>query len=218
MEQAEVKSIRVLLVDDHFVVRAGLRAILAEHSGIEVVGEAETATVAVNEVRRLLPEVVLLDLRLPGPSGAAACREIKSMADPPRVLILTSFTDEGSIAEAMDAGADGYLLKDSRDDVLAAAIRTVAAGGSILAPAVARMLRERQAFGKFSAGALSRLSNQEIRVLGLVAEGRTNKEIAMALGTSDKTVRNQVSSLMGKLEVERRTQAAAVYLRQNRAQ
>ena len=196
-------NVRLLLVDDHEVVRAGLRALLAGIEGIEVVGEAGSVAEAVREASRLAPQVILMDLRLPDGSGVDACREILSGAPQTRILFLTSYSDEQAVTSTLLAGAAGYVLKDVGHRALVAAIRDAAAGRAILDPrlidpVVSRMRRA------------DALSAQEQRVLALVVEGSTNKEIAVALGLSDKTVKNYLSNAFQKLGITRRGQAAAL--------
>jgi two-component system, NarL family, response regulator DevR len=197
-------NVRLLLVDDHEVVRAGLRALLAGIEGMEVVGEAGSVAQAVREAARLAPEVILMDLRLPDGSGIDACREILSIAPQTRILFLTSYSDEQAVMSTVLAGAAGYVLKDIGHRALVAAIRDAAAGRPILDARITDpvMSRVRQA---------EALSTQEQRVLALVVEGRTNKEIAAALGLSDKTVKNYLSNAFQKLGVSRRAQAAALF-------
>jgi len=197
-------NLRLLLVDDHEVVRAGLRALLAGIEGIEVVGEAGSVAEAVREAARLAPEVILMDLRLPDGSGLDACREILSSAPQTRIVFLTSYSDEQAVMSTVLAGAAGYVLKDVGHRALVAAIRDAAAGRSILDPRVTEpvVTRVRRA---------EKLSAQEQRVLALVIEGRTNKEIATSLGLSDKTVKNYLSNAFQKLGISRRTQAAALF-------
>jgi len=196
-------NVRLLLVDDHEVVRAGLRVLLTGIEGIEVVGEAGSVADAVREASRLAPQVILMDLRLPDGSGIDACREILSGAPQTRILFLTSYSDEQAVTSTLLAGAAGYVLKDVGHRALVAAIRDAAAGRAILDPrlidpVVSRMRRA------------DALSAQEQRVLALVVEGSTNKEIAVALGLSDKTVKNYVSNAFQKLGITRRGQAAAL--------
>jgi two-component system response regulator DevR len=197
-------TIRLLLVDDHEVVRAGLRALLAGIEGMEIVGEAGSVAEAVREAARCEPEVILMDLRLPDGTGIDACREILSTAPRTRILFLTSYSDEQAVMSTVLAGAAGYVLKDIGHRALVEAIRNAAAGQSILDPRitepVANQVRRAEA-----------LSAQEQRVVGLVVEGRTNKEIAAALGLSDKTVKNYLSNAFAKLGISRRAQAAALF-------
>lgn len=197
-------NVRLLLVDDHEVVRAGLRALLAGIDGIEVVGEAGSVAEAVREAARLAPQVVLMDLRLPDGSGLDACREILSNAPQTRIVFLTSYSDEQAVMSTVLAGAAGYVLKDIGHRALVEAIRDAAAGRPILDPRltdpVASRVRKAEA-----------LSAQEQRVLALVVEGRTNKEIAATLGLSDKTVKNYLSNAFAKLGISRRAQAAALF-------
>ena len=217
MNQPESKSIRLLIVDDHKVVRLGLHTLLSRHDGIEVVGEAGTAAAAVEQTSGLKPDVVLMDVRLPDGNGFEACRQIRKAQPDTRVLFLTSFADEEIVLESIDAGGDGYLLKEIDEENLIQAIRNVAAGKSILDPAVTRRVLERVKnadthLGTPSTNRLGSISPQERRVLALVAEGKTNKEIGLALGLSDKTVKNYLSNIMEKLQVARRSQAAAYFV------
>ncbi|HWV92265.1 MAG TPA: response regulator transcription factor [Burkholderiales bacterium] len=197
-------TIRLLLVDDHEVVRAGLRALLAGIEGMEIVGEAGTVAEAVSEAARLAPEVILMDLRLPDGTGIDACREILSSAPRTRILFVTSYSDEQAVMSTVLAGAAGYVLKDIDHRTLVAAIRDAAAGRAILDPRITDPVVRR-------VPNTEALSAQEQRVLALVVEGKTNKEIAAALGLSDKTVKNYLSNAFQKLGVSRRAQAAALF-------
>ena len=197
---------RLLLVDDHEVVRAGLRALLGEGHGLEVAGEAGSVAEAVAEAERLRPDVVLMDLRLPDGSGVDACREILSSTPGVRVLFLTSHSDEQAVLSTVFAGASGYLLKDIGHRALVDAIRQAAAGRPVLDATLSRPVAQRMQ-------STEALSAQERRVLALVVEGRTNKEIGAALGLSDKTVKNYLSNAFQKLQVTRRSQAAALFAR-----
>jgi two-component system, NarL family, response regulator DevR len=209
-----MSRVRVLIVDDHEVVRVGLRTLLSSVSSIEVVGEASSAATALPEVKRVLPDVVLLDVRLGDGSGFDVCREIQNLEHEVRVLVLTSFADDNIIVDAISAGADGYLLKEVNRDALVAAISKVAAGQSVLDPAVTgRVFGRIQSLAQNPSGnKLSLLSAQERRVLALVAEGGTNKEIAAAMGLSDKTIKNYFSNILDKLQMTRRSQAAAYFV------
>ena len=206
-------SVRLLIVDDHEVVRIGLRTMFERTPGISVVGEAGTAAGAVSETSRLHPDVVLLDVRLPDRSGFDACREIQKLPADVKVLVLTSFADDDTVFEAIASGADGYLLKEVDADHLIQAVRSVAAGQSILDPSVTRRVigRVRNPANE-NEQRLAKLSAQEQRVLALVAKGKTNKEIAAELGLSDKTVKNYFSNVLDKLKLARRSQAAAFYV------
>lgn len=208
------KRIRLLLVDDHEVVRSGLGALLGQHAEFEVVGEAGTVAGALETTERLKPDVVLLDVRLPDGSGFEACRTLHKLTPPVKVIILTAFADEEIVMQAIGSGAEGYLLKEIDELGLVRAIKEVAEGRSILDPAVTRrvMNRVKDGAGSPPAGKLDRLSAQERRVLELVAQGKTNKEIGLAMGLSDKTVKNYLSNLMEKLQMSRRSQAAAFYV------
>ena len=217
MNQPESKPIRLLIVDDHKVVRLGLHTLLSRHNGIEVVGEAGTSAAAVEQTAGLKPDVVLMDVRLPDGNGFEACRQIRRVQPDTRVLFLTSFADEEIVLESIDAGGDGYLLKEIDEENLVQAIRNVAAGKSILDPAVTRRVLEHVKntdthLETPSTNRLGSVSPQERRVLALVAEGKTNKEIGQALVLSDKTVKNYLSNIMEKLQVTRRSQAAAYFV------
>jgi two-component system, NarL family, response regulator DevR len=218
MPRPEPKSIRLLLVDDHKVVRSGVKALLSGTGNIDVVGEAGTAADAVSLAARLKPDLVLMDVRLPDGSGIDACREIRTARQETRVLFLTSFADDDAVLATILAGADGYLLKEIDEDGLIRAIETVAAGRSILDPSVTQRvlarIKDQASTGREQKG--TDLSPQEQKVVALVAEGQTNKEIAVALGLSDKTVRNYLSNIFQKLQVSRRSQAAALYARRTK--
>lgn len=210
--------IRLLLVDDHEIVRIGLRTLFAQTVGIEVVAEASTAPDAVNEAIRTKPDVVLMDVRLRDGSGVDACREILAKCPTARVLFLTSFDDEEAMLTAVFAGAHGYLLKEIGSESLLRAIKCVAAGQSILDPAATRAMIDRMQslLASGTAGGADSLSSQEYRVLALVAQGKTNKEIATALDLSDKTVKNYLSNIFQKLRVTRRSEAAAIFSKRSR--
>lgn len=208
------KRIRLLLVDDHEVVRAGLSSLLGQHGELEVVGEAGTVAAAIEAAEKLKPEVALLDVRLTDGSGFEACRRLHQLNPPVRVIILTAFADDEIVMQAIGSGAEGYLLKEIDEQGLVRAIKEVAEGRSILDPAVTRRVLNRVKEGGSAAqpGKLDRLSAQERRVLELVAQGKTNKEIGLAMSLSDKTVKNYLSNLMEKLQLSRRSQAAAFYV------
>ncbi len=208
-----MNRIRVLIVDDHQMVRVGLRTLLGRFPHIEVVGEAGTAKDALDETVRLQPDVLLLDVRLPDGSGFDVCRKVQEMPGEVRVLILTSFADSDIVFESIAAGADGYLLKEIGAEDLVHAIEKVAAGQSILDPAVTRKVlgRVRNPSEAVAKDKLESLSSQQLKVLALVADGKTNKEIAVSMGLSDKTVKNYFSNILDKLDLTRRSQAAAFY-------
>lgn len=213
MSHQQPHPIRLLLVDDHEVVRLGLRSLLDKTKTIEVVGEADTAASAVTEAVRLKPDVVLMDVRLPDGSGVAACREILTTYPDAHVLFLTSFADNDAVLAAICGGASGYLLKEIGGDALVNAIKTVAKGQPILDPGITQpvIARLRSLATQESGGKQETLSPQEQRVLALVSEGKTNKEIAEAMGLSDKTVKNYMSHVFQKLQVTRRSQAAVIF-------
>lgn len=211
---SKASCIGVLIVDDHRVVRVGLRTLLHDTPDIQVRGEATDGATALSEAARLRPRVVILDIRLPDLDGFEVCRQLKDQHPHIRVLMLTSVADDRLILQAITAGADGYILKSIEDVDVPEAIRKVAAGGSMLDPMLTRRLMDALSkHGSKKADALNALSSQERRVMDLVALGKTNKEIALALGLSDKTVRNYLSTIFEKLQVTRRTQAAALYLK-----
>ena len=215
MIRPNVKPVRVLIVDDHEVVRVGLRTVLSRQDGINVVGEAATATDAVAESCRLQPDVVLMDVRLPGGSGVDACRAIRDSCPATRVLFLTSYQDDEGVLAAIVGGASGYLLKQVNAEGLLRAIHAVAQGQSVLDPAITQPLLNRMRLQKEEASEPQRttLSTQQQRVLALVAEGKTNKEIGSSLKLSDKTVKNYIRFIFQKLKVTRRAQAAACFIR-----
>ena len=202
------EPIRVLVVDDHPVVRQGLRTFLDVQEGIAVVGEAEDGAACVTEAERLRPDVVLLDLRMPGADGIVALHGLRELDDPPRVLVITSFTEPTAVLPAVRAGAAGYVYKDVDPPALAAAIRAVHAGHVLLHPDVARLLAAGDA-----PPAAPPLTAREREVLIEVARGRSNREIAKALAVSEKTVKTHVSAILGKLAVQDRTQAALYAVR-----
>jgi DNA-binding NarL/FixJ family response regulator len=207
---------RLLVVDDHEVVRQGLVALLDRRAGFQVVAEAGTVSEAIDAARRFRPDLVIMDIRLPDGSGIEACREIRAELPETRVVILTSFPDEEAVLSAIVAGASGYLLKQIRARDLVSALETVGRGDSLLDPAVTEKVLER--VRRIATGSepdeLAALTAQERKILLLVAEGKTNKEIAAEIFLSDKTVKNYVSSILSKLNLERRAQAAAFVARQ----
>jgi len=202
---------RIVLVDDHEVVRLGIKALLDRHPHFEVVGEAGTAKEAIEQVERLLPDVVLMDIRLPGASGIDATEEITNNFPEIKVIMLTSYAEDDMLFSAIRAGASGYVLKQIGADDLIKAIEAVGRGEALLDPAVTqRVFQEvRRAVKEEEASAFVNLSTQEKHVLVLVSEGRTNREIAKTLFLGEGTVRNYVSSILSKLGVSNRAEAAA---------
>jgi len=206
---------RVLLVDDHDVVREGLRALLSRRPGFEIVGQAATAAQAVVEAKKTEPDVIVMDVRLPDGSGIEACREIREARPETRVIMLTSYADDDAVFASILAGASGYVLKQTRGSALADAIDAVARGESLLDPAVTQKVLERVRTAARRKGddPLDALNEQEHKILLLIAEGKTNKEIAGQVYLSDKTVKNYVSSILNKLNLRRRSEAAAFIAR-----
>jgi DNA-binding NarL/FixJ family response regulator len=205
--------VRLLVVDDHKVVRLGLGALFAPARHVAVVGEAGSAAEAVATARRLEPDVVLMDIRLPDGSGVEACREIRSQRPETRVVMLTSFPDEEVVVAAVMAGASGYLLKQSDPQGLIAAVQAAAQGESQLDPAVTETVLRWMRGGGPARDPLAELSEQERKILPLIAEGKTNREIAATLYLSEHTVKTYVSSLLHKLHLARRAEAAAFVAR-----
>jgi two-component system, NarL family, response regulator DevR len=204
-----VRAIRVFLVDDHEIVRTGLRSLLEGDSDFVVVGEAATAGEATARIPPTRPDVAILDVRLPDGSGIEVCREIRSGWPEIICLVLTSYADDEALVAAIMAGAAGYVLKQVGAGSLLDDIRRVAAGQSLLDPALTRRVFDRMAEKTAEDPLLAALTPQERRVLDLVAEGRTNRQIAGDLYLAEKTVKNYVSNLLAKLGMERRTQAAS---------
>ncbi|MEU1352186.1 response regulator [Streptomyces sp. NPDC005775] len=201
------RRIRVLLVDDHQVVRRGLRTFLEIQDDIEVVGEAADGAEGVARTQELSPDVVLMDIKMPGTDGIEALRRLRELENPAKVLIVTSFTEQRTVVPALRAGASGYVYKDVDPDALAGAIRSVYAGHVLLQPEVAGALLAQDGPGA-GTGRGSTLTEREREVLGLIADGRSNREIARALVLSEKTVKTHVSNILMKLDLSDRTQAA----------
>jgi DNA-binding NarL/FixJ family response regulator len=198
--------IRVLLVDDHQVVRRGLRTFLEVQPDIEVVGEAGDGDEGVLRAQELNPDVILMDVKMPGTDGIAALRKLREEGSKARVLVVTSFTEQRTVVPALRAGAAGYVYKDVDPDALAGAIRSVHAGHVLLQPEVAdALLSQEQPTGQ---GRGNALTEREREVLSLIADGRSNREIARALVLSEKTVKTHVSNILMKLDLADRTQAA----------
>jgi NarL family two-component system response regulator LiaR len=217
----EEKPIRVLIVDDHQVVREGLRTFLQLHAGVSVVGEAAGGAEAVQMARRLEPDVVLMDLVMPGIDGIEATRQIRALALPIRVIALTSFTEDDKVFPAIQAGASSYLLKDVSPDDLVEAIRAVYRGEARLHPDITRKLMEQVAHRPAPAAeppdAVEDLTARECEVVRLVAEGYSNADIAQRLVISEKTVKTHVSNILGKLSLQDRTQLAIYAIRKGLA-
>ena len=218
MNTVETKPIRLLIVDDHEVTRLGLRTLLQSCPSFEIAGETGSASETLEAALRLQPDLVLLDVRLSDGSGIEVCRQLQRLALETKVLVLTSFADDNLVFDAISAGADGYLLKEIHGDRLIQAIQDVAAGRSILDPAVTRRVMScaRSPDLLAARSKLDLLSSQERKVVALVAEGKTNKEIGHELGLSDKTVKNYLANAMEKLNLSRRSQAAAFFIAQTR--
>jgi DNA-binding NarL/FixJ family response regulator len=201
-------TIRVFLLDDHEVVRRGVRELLESNGEIEVVGEAGTAEEGLARIPATHPDVALIDMRLPDGNGVEICREIRSKHSEIQCLILTSFSDDEALFDAIMAGAAGYLLKQIRGTDLVDAVQRVAAGQSLLDPEVTSRVLERLRNGPEEDARLARLTEQERRILDLIAEGLTNRQIAERMYLAEKTVKNYVSNVLSKLGMERRTEAA----------
>jgi DNA-binding NarL/FixJ family response regulator len=216
MESKPTKQ-RILLVDDHEIVRLGLKALLERHPNFEVVAEASAAHEAVEKVEAFLPDVVVMDIRLPGGSGIEACEEISERFPDSKVIMLTSYAEDEMLFSAIRAGAAGYVLKQIGGEDLVKAIEAVGRGEALLDPAVTqRIFQEvRKAAKEEEASAFSALTQQEKHVLLLVSEGKTNREIAKALFLGEGTVRNYVSSILSKLGVSNRAEAAAYAVEHN---
>lgn len=207
----------MLLVDDHEVVRLGLRSLLEQQEGFEIVADVGSAEEAIKAAEAHEPEIVLMDIRLPGQSGIEACEKITKSLPDTKVIMLTSYAEDEMLFSAIRAGASGYVLKQIGADELVRAVRSVAQGEASLDPALTqRVFSEvRKAIRDHDASAFADLTDQELRVLGLVSEGKTNKEIAEALYLGQGTVRNYVSNILSKLNVANRAEAAAFAVRHN---
>ncbi len=212
-------SISVFVLDDHEVVRRGLRQLLEVEPDIDVVGEAATAAQALARIPAVRPQVAILDVRLPDGEGVTVCREVRSAVEPPPAcLMLTSFSDDEALFGAIMAGAAGYMLKQVSGDDLVEAVRTVAGGGSLLDAGVTATVLDRLRAGRAEDPRYSTLSPQERKILELIAEGMTNRQIAGALYLAEKTVKNYVSTLLHKLGFDRRTEAAVYATRLHNSQ
>ncbi len=211
---AATNPIRVLLIDDSPIIRLGLRSALEDYADITIVAEAGSAADGLAAVAKHKPDVVLLDLHLPDKSGLQVCRELLKLRPQTKVLVLTSSSNERNVQEALSAGAQGYLLKENDGAALANGLRTVAAGQPVLDPSMAsQVLNLVKNRGELSAaGKLSQLSPQERRVVAYLADGLTNKEIGDRLGLTEKTVKNYLATIFSKLNIARRSQAAALFV------
>ncbi len=202
--------IRVYLLDDHELVRRGLRDLLSAEADVEIVGEAGTAAIAQREILELLPDVAVLDARLPAGSGIEVCREVRAQAPSVQAVILTSYDDEDALVASIMAGAAGFVLKQISGSGLIDGIRLVAAGRSLLDPAATARAMDRLRRGDPRQRQLDVLTPQEQRVLSLITEGLTNRQIGDRLGLAEKTIKNYVSVILAKLGLQRRTQAAVL--------
>ncbi|GAA4750111.1 response regulator transcription factor [Nocardioides endophyticus] len=203
-------KIRVYLLDDHEIVRQGLRALLESAGDIEIVGESGSAIDAAHRIPALHPDVAVLDARLPDGSGIEVCREVRAVDPSIGALILTSYDDDEALFAAIMAGAAGYVLKEIKGTDLVTAIRQVAAGNSLIDPIMTTRVLERVRHPQTLAPELSTLTEQEFKLLGFIAQGLTNRQIGEQMFLAEKTVKNYVSSILSKLGLERRTQAAVL--------
>ena len=206
-------GIKVFLLDDHEIVRRGVRELLEAEPDITVIGEAGTAASALARIPALMPDVAVLDVRLPDGDGVSVCRDIRSALPQVACLMLTSFGDDEALFDAIMAGAAGYVLKQIRGTDLVGAVRTIAAGRSLLDPAAASRIMQRMRDQATRSDPLAELTPQERRILELIGEGLTNRQIGERMFLAEKTVKNYVSALFAKLGMERRTQAAAYAVR-----
>jgi DNA-binding NarL/FixJ family response regulator len=208
--KAMSEPIKAFLCDDHEVVRRGVKEMLEAEGDIVVIGEAANAAEALGRIPALRPQVAVLDVRLPDGSGVDVCRQLRSAMPDLACLMLTSFADDEAMLDAIMAGAQGFVLKQIRGSDLVGAVRTVAAGGSLLDPTATRRIMDRLRKQNESQGRLSSLTEQERRVLDLIGEGLTNRQIGERMFLAEKTVKNYVSNVLAKLGLERRTQAAVL--------
>ena len=209
--------VRIFLLDDHEVVRRGVRELLEVEDDLEVVGEAGTAEEALQRIPAASPDVAVIDMRLPDGNGVEVCREVRSRNPEVQCVVLTSFADDEALFDSIMAGAAGYLLKQIKGTDLVDAIRRVAAGQSLLDPSVTERVLERLRKGPEQDERLSRLTEQERKILDLIAEGLTNRQIGERMFLAEKTVKNYVSNLLAKLGMERRTEAAVFAARLDKA-
>lgn len=207
--------LKILLVDDHEVVRLGIKSLLSNYSNFEVVAEASNADEAVMRAKEYRPDVIIMDIRLPGKNGIEATKEIMEVLPETKVIMLTSYAEDDLLFDAINAGAFGYVLKQIGSDDLVNALETIGRGESLIDPALTQKIfkRVREAARKATDEAFATLSDQEIRILSLISQGKTNKEIALDIFLSEKTVRNYVSSILSKLNLRTRAEAAAYAVR-----
>jgi len=210
-------SLRILLVDDHEVVRVGLRGLIERQPEMEVVGEAGSVREAVSQAKQLTPDVVVLDIRLPGGDGLEACRQIKAQRPETRIIVLTSYPDDEMLFDAIACGAEGYVLKQIGSDDLIRALEQVGRGGSLLDPSLTNRVfaKMREVRQQERAHAFADLTAQEMQILARLAEGKTNREIGADLQLSEKTVRNYVSMILSKMGLASRAEAAAYAARRH---
>ncbi len=213
MHNVAMDAIRVFLLDDHEIVRRGLAELINLQNDMEVVGEASTADEALRRIPAARPDIAVLDVRLPDGSGVEVCREVKSVMPSVSCLMLTSYSDDEALLNAIMAGASGYVLKEIRGNDLIKAIRQVANGESLLDPSVTEKVLERLHSGRKVDSELAGLTDQERQILTLIGQGMTNRQIGDHMHLAEKTIKNYVSGLLAKLGMERRTQAAAYVAR-----
>lgn len=209
MEKGRGMSLRIMIVDDHEVVRIGLKTLLERHPGFAVVGEASNAHDAIEKVTQLKPDVVVMDMRLPGKSGSEACREILAKEPMTKVIMLTSYAEDDLLFDAIAAGASGYVLKQTGSADLVNALERVSKGESLIDPALMNkvLARVREAARRAEDDAFAKLNDQEMKILALLTEGKTNREIAERIFLSERTVRNYIGTIIHKLNLSTRSQA-----------
>lgn len=205
-------QIKIMLVDDHEVVRLGLRSLMSIYTNFEIVGEATNANQAIAMALQKKPDIILMDIRMPGKSGIDACREIKNLISSTNIIMLTSYDDEDEVYDSILAGASGYVLKEIDSQNLIQTIEAVSAGKSALDPSITEKVLKNIRKNALENGKISQLNSQEKQILSLIAKGKTNREIATTMILSEKTIRNYVSLILEKLNLHNRTEAAAYVL------